>query len=111
MSQFCQIVAERLPSGRYRLKCSACGFDREFSRPSLVRRCGASPPASKLRGPCAHLGDVLRLQECPTCGGKQKVRIKVFSCPLHGECVLGTKIGQLTQCRNCDDWSDTHQPV
>ena len=53
-------------------------------------------------GPCIHLGTLTgKTVECPTCGGR--VRLKVFSCAVHGECVLERGQTALPSCRTCPD--------
>jgi hypothetical protein len=47
---------------------------------------------------------MLRLEECPTCGGKSKVKVKVFACPLHGTCTRAKQVNELALCQVCPDW-------
>lgn len=51
-------------------------------------------------GPCVHRGEVLRVEDCPTCSGH--VRVKVFGCARHGECTIEKDVGAKV-CRQCGD--------
>lgn len=58
---------------------------------------------SRTFSPCQHLGQVVRFEECTGCRGQ--VRIKVFRCSLHEECVLAASIEKLQSCSCCKDYS------
>ena len=51
--------------------------------------------------PCRHVGEQLRTQECPTCSGR--VRVKVFTCAVHGECTVAKRIDNVALCDGCID--------
>ncbi|MDB5386237.1 MAG: hypothetical protein JWM11_1883 [Planctomycetaceae bacterium] len=57
-------------------------------------------PAS--RGPCLHRGEEFRTEECPTCGGN--VRVKIFSCQVHQECSLSSRLTAIKNCLDCADF-------
>lgn len=62
--------------------------------------------------PCSGRGsDVLREEECKSCGGR--VRLKVYSCSLgHGECTIGRKApGVAGCCRTCPDRTKAPSPA
>lgn len=65
------------------------------------------PRKSRLRAgsaACAHLGDVIRLEDCKTCRGT--VRVKVFAChhPDHADTTLAF-------CRTCPDYEGEEGPA
>ena len=59
-------------------------------------RVGAERVEQK-RGPCPHLGEVLREEDCKTCRGS--VRRKVYECAKRGEVTM-------MDCRRCEDFAD-----
>lgn len=73
---------------------------------------GTPRPAKGDTYPCPGRGaDVLREEECKTCGGK--VRLKVYSCSMgYGECTVGKKTpGAAGCCRTCPDRPGTARTV
>jgi hypothetical protein len=56
-------------------------------------------------GPCVHLGEELRREECPTCCGR--VLIKVFVCARKGECTIDPirPINGMACCP-CEEWEE-----
>lgn len=60
-----------------------------------------SPPAVLT---CRHRGDVRRHQLCPSCRGA--VKVKVFTCGVHGECSLVKQLDQVQVCAGCPDRAD-----
>lgn len=105
MTIYCPMQSVEIKPGYWRHECPKCGEVR-FGGRRYVRMCATAPPPAKPRGPCAHLGQFLRLEECATCGGKGKTKLKVFACGLHGECTRGKQLGELAVCQGCDDWRD-----
>jgi len=51
---------------------------------------------------CEHRGELLRTVQCPTC--RSAVAVKVFRCPLHGECTVAKPIGETACCGTCSDY-------
>jgi|AGTN01.2.fsa_nt_gi hypothetical protein len=100
MNIFCSVVA--LPSGK--LRCPRClrpfhPLDR--IEDNIVRICSL-PIARRAPAGCVHRGEQLRLQECPTCCGS--VRVKVFACAIHGECVIEKNGLGLARCWTCPEF-------
>ncbi|MFO0929415.1 MAG: hypothetical protein U0736_20700 [Gemmataceae bacterium] len=60
-------------------------------------------PARHAPPPCRHLGGVVGTQTCPTCTGR--VRLKVFACGLHGQCLPGRPAVGLPGCAGCLDYA------
>ena len=79
--------------------CSVCG---DKAKRLTRRHCGK--PSIHNTGDCQLRGSDLRLQECDTCTGKQ--RIKVFACVLHRECTIGKKLPGIACCApgQCADY-------
>ncbi len=50
---------------------------------------------------CMHRREVVRTTECASCKGR--VQIKVFSCAVHGECVIAAEIPGVPCCSACSD--------
>jgi hypothetical protein len=57
------------------------------------------PQQQPVAGNCQHLGEVSRLQECPTCTGK--VQVKIFTCAVYDECSLAKPLPGIQTCANC----------
>jgi hypothetical protein len=76
--------------------CSIC--TRWQEPPPAEYRPFPARPAQVYRGPCAHLGEQLRLAGCGSCRGT--VRVKVFRCrhPDHQETTLA-------HCADCQDFA------
>lgn len=55
---------------------------------------------------CIHRGESTGTQECPTCSGT--VKLKVFTCAIHGECTIQKRIEGVACCP-CDDYENTTQ--
>lgn len=88
--------------------------DPRYAR--LVPGAGSTPAPTPVPTtdpyPCPGRGtDVLREEECKSCGGK--VRLKVYSCSVgHGECTIGRKApGVGGCCRTCPDRPRTPTPL
>jgi len=52
--------------------------------------------------PCRHKGEHVDEVLCKSCQGH--VRIKIFSCQLHGRCSLSTKVAAFVCCALCTDY-------
>lgn len=52
---------------------------------------------------CTHRGDVTRLDGCESCGGN--VRLKVYECQIHGECVIAAQPQGIKCCTDCGDFT------
>jgi SAM-dependent methyltransferase len=78
---------------------------RALNRPAQVVKHGGPRPPVNQRRRCRHRGDETgdRVQ-CPTCRGR--VQLKVFSCAIHGTCVLEKPNGSVRDCASCAD----HEP-
>ena len=72
-------------------------------RVNYPKRLCKEPP-----GPCAHLGDSTRQQECDSCACK--TRIKVFACAVFGECTLGKNLDGLACCAGCGEYEPKETP-
>jgi hypothetical protein len=80
---------------RQKFVCSRCGDTK--AKPGIRRNC---PQGS--RG-CIHRGDQTGARECESCNGR--VKIKTFSCDLHGECTLAKPLDGLACCGSCKDFA------
>jgi hypothetical protein len=104
----CKFSDEALAEGKWRHVCAECGFERingaSVSVVPIRRTCGqrAKSVAVAARGPCVHLGEEVRRDPCPTCSGH--VRVKVFSCAVHGECQAAAKLAGVKACQGCGEW-------
>lgn len=67
----------------------------------------AAKQAQRPKTPCAHRGEETRLQECSTCKGK--TLIKIFACPIHGECSMSKPLAAITCCEACPDYQPYHE--
>lgn len=85
--QYCQ----RLPA-----------YFEAWERGELRELCLPSTQQSERAAACRHLGPELRQVACETCRGS--VRLKVFACSLHGECVLGRAPKGLSTCVLCEQY-------
>ena len=56
----------------------------------------------KPRLDCIHRGDLTRETDCPTCTGKQ--RLKVYQCAKYYEATIGRQTGKLACCASCNDY-------
>lgn len=92
----CAFTTTPLDDGRFQHVCHGGTFVKRGHR--YVRRCDCERVKP---GNCRHLGDTVRLELCPTCGGK--VQIKIFACALHGECSLEAALAQIKVCNSCPD--------
>lgn len=63
------------------------------------RNCLKAPP--KRTALCIHLGAETRREECTTCQGN--VLVKLFACPIHGECSIEKPMG-VQICSVCKDY-------
>jgi hypothetical protein len=54
---------------------------------------------------CVHLGGKLRFVECESCSENReaKVKLAVFNCEIHGECVPARQLPGLKCCATCAD--------
>jgi hypothetical protein len=57
----------------------------------------------RIKMPCRHKGKQLRTAECPGCRGT--VRVKVFDCAIHDECILAGDANGQAVCMTCPDYS------
>lgn len=60
-----------------------------------------SPNLARQR-PCRHLGRIVDERPCQGCRGQ--VRVKIFYCPIHGECSLGRQVDNTACCAVCEDY-------
>jgi hypothetical protein len=58
-------------------------------------------PSTK-QGMCKLLGEQVGVKLCPTCRGK--VEVKIFACPIHGECTLTKALKEVACCKKCPDY-------
>ena len=92
--------------GKHLHRCSRCKVEvriRTTDSGKIYLRCGVAT-AKPNRGPCVHLGDEIRRQECKSCKGV--VQIKVMSCAVFGECTIGKDLPGIECCAACNN----HQP-
>ncbi len=103
-------------------KCPACGFHITLAKLDFPIRCrcthrsewpegitdeapsGPQPawhPIAK-RGPCKHLGDEVRREQCDSCSGK--VLLKIFACEVHGECTTQKPLPGVPCCGGCEQY-------
>lgn len=69
---------------------------------------GGLPTRIKRRGICSSLGELKRTVDCDSCTGR--VSLKVYSCPVHGEAVVGQRVaGVAGACDSCHRW--TPEPI
>ena len=83
-------------------KCVTCGRFINHGigvRPTLELEC---KPASEPRLDCRYLGNAVRCQQCESCQGT--VRIKIRACELYGECTIGKKLDSIACCAMCDSY-------
>lgn len=88
------------------MTCPQCGF--VAGGKDWKRNCTDHVRARQRPDTCSHRGAEIRQQECETCSGHQ--RIKVFACPLRGECTIGKKLPVIVCCAviaDCGDFSPT----
>lgn len=52
--------------------------------------------------PCLHRGAEIRREECGACAGR--VLVKIFACPLHGECSPAKELSGVACCAICTDY-------
>lgn len=86
------------------MRCTFCGRTTNPT-PHDAHQIFASPCVKRrlaVMGPCVHLGNQLRTEQCPTCSGS--VKVKVFACALHGECELANKLPDVKRCGSCGDF-------
>ena len=55
------------------------------------------------RGPCAHLGEEVRREQCQSCCGK--VLLKIYACAVHGECTPQMPLAGVACCGGCTDYA------
>lgn len=65
-------------------------------RPARQRAAGAN---------CKHRGDELRREWCSPCQGW----LKVFSCAIHGECMIGKATNGIRSCDGCPDRAESRE--
>lgn len=84
--------------------CPVCGVARMAVNGRLICCVPKAdvPPPLPPQDDCRFRGSELRLQECPTCCGK--VRVKVFACESHGECTLAKAIEGVSCCQGCQQY-------
>ncbi len=63
------------------------------------QRGGQSHVMPQQAAPCRHRGKMVRSEVCPSC--RLGVRLKVFSCAVHGECTLQRSWGSIPICLTC----------
>lgn len=87
--------------GRVRYACALpdCPSQAFTNRPPerIVANCTGGKS-----GPCIHLGNERRRVDCESCSGR--VKVKVFACDIHGECVIKKHVNGLRSCRGCADY-------
>jgi hypothetical protein len=101
-----------------------CERHQRFKSPMLFRACERLPAlfalweqgdtseqkllsTERLKSPCRHRGEQSRMIECPGCRGA--VRLKVFACAIHGECVLAGNVDPYATCVTCLEYSREEQ--
>lgn len=86
--------------------CIHCGTVRD--RP-VTRRCNADRFQEVHAAQCQHRGQQVAEEECRSCGGN--IKIKLFSCPLHGVCSIQKKTEAAAKiCSSCEDFSVEETP-
>lgn len=90
------------PHRKGKVRCAYCGAVRKIlaenpDYTTYVRKC----TVNRL-GPCQHLGEKVGTVECKMCQGF--VLLNVFTCAVHGQCVLKKHVG-LPVCDRCPDFS------
>lgn len=91
--------------------CEHCGWQSPVQLKQPCRPLAPSQPARPLDMSCAHRGEQTRLIQCDECVGA--VRIKVYSCAVHGECSLVTRLSGVGGCcfAAAGDYCPEHTPV
>lgn len=51
---------------------------------------------------CQHRGDVIREEKCRACSNRF-VNRPVYSCEIHGECMLGSFVDGIKSCKKCNE--------
>ena len=83
------------------IRCRRCNYSRRWTRADLLPKMNCRPLLVRPPGTsCVHRGGELRRQECSSCQGR--VQVKVFACPLHGECTVEKPVG-VQVCESCPD--------
>lgn len=52
---------------------------------------------------CKHAGDVLRVEKCKLCGGRERLA-EVRSCAVKGECAVGEYGLKIANCTRCKEY-------
>lgn len=112
-----EYISEADERGRRVVRCrrEGCGIQVPTKSPlekvhaqcrsPLAGPAPAMPAFTALRNtrtPCRYLGPELRQVDCPSCGGR--VRIKIFACEVFGECSLGKLIPRTKACDGCQKY-------
>ena len=95
----CPFIVRPLPDGTFHFQCPRDRCRAAFTGPlpRYYHICGDKDAA--MGGPCAHRGNVLRTEQCQSCGGN--VRFKVFTCQVHGQCTLAKMLSGIKSCVGC----------
>lgn len=98
----CPFVVMPLPDGKFQFTCPrpGCRAVRVGPHMTYYRRCEDGESARG--GICEHRGDVLRVEQCKSCGGN--VRFKVFACEIHKECTLADRLSVVKSCVGCAEY-------
>jgi len=104
---------EPSPVGLRRVMCARCGdvslptaspLDRiwsECKKGETKQQIAERKALEAARRECVHRGDQIGEQLCESCSGT--VRVKVFSCALHGECARSERLEHVKSCAFCPD--------
>src|SRR6476469_4231182 len=95
-------------------KCAA--YRRNWAAVAAGQRPQSQPDLPSNTPPrlgCTHRGEELRREACQTCAGKSE--IKVFACPLHGQCTVGASHGKgrlpaTACCADCRHYEPRRPP-
>lgn len=60
-----------------------------------------NPPPAAPNLDCVYRGEHINWVECPTCQNKL-VKLKVFACQLHSQCVMQGDVGGVRGCHTCE---------
>lgn len=85
----------------------SCWLCRKMTDPSAdgvaYRMLWGETPGPQAQKRCKHLGETTGERElCGTCAGR--VKIKLYSCRLHGKCSLGKELEGTACCLTCKDY-------
>lgn len=87
------------------MTCPRCGFVAGWR--DWHKNC-TGPPTFRDQHPeaCRHRGDEVRIETCASCTDGEQWNVKIFACPLRGECTVGKKLPGIVCCALFADCSD-----